>query len=205
MPDEPETPNSPTPETPPAPNPSETPPNPNDPPAPLIGEPKAEDGPPAEFVPLTAEDITFPENFEVSDEYRDNFLTIVNDQEMSPKDRSQALTDLYVKAATAASEASSKAFADTQTEWQNAVKADPEVGGDKLTPTLAAISKLTEEYGSPELLEVFAATGAGNSVHVIKFLNKIAAVLGEGKPVAGVPGALQTTAAERMFPSMKGK
>lgn len=201
MPGEPEIPNSPPPETPPATPPVETPPT--EEPKSLIEPPKDEAPPPAEFVPLTAEDITFPDDFTVDETYRDEFLAAINNQELSAKERSQALTDLYVKAATAASEASSKAFADTQTAWQNEVKADPTVGGDKLTPTLSAISKLTTEYGSPELLEVFAATGAGNSLHVIKFLNNIANVLNEGKVVQGQPSSVETSAAERLFPSMK--
>jgi hypothetical protein len=151
------------------------------------------------------DDITFPEDFTVSEEYRDDFLKIVNDQELSPKDRSQALTDLYVKAATAASEASSQAFADMQKEWQGQVKADSEIGGDKLPATLSAVNKLVGEYGSPELLEAFASTGAGNNVHVIKFLNKVAGLLTEGGPVqGGAPTNREGDAASRMFPSMKG-
>jgi hypothetical protein len=206
---------SPTPEPTPAPSPTPTPtpeptptpsptPGEGDPPKPLIeGEAKPE--PAAEFTPLTAEDITFPEGFEVQETFRDEFLTVVNNQELSPKDRAQALTDLYTKAATAASEASSQAFADLQKTWQDEVKADPTIGGDKLTPTLAAVNKLVGEYGTPELLEVFAATGAGNNVHVIKFLNTVAGHLTEGKPVtAAAPVNQEQDRAARMFPSMKG-
>lgn len=125
---------------------------------------------------------------------------------MSHKDRTQALTSLYEKAALAASEASSKQWSDTQTAWQNEVKADPEIGGDKLPATLSAVNKLVTEYGSDKLPEVFALTGAGNHPEMIKFLNKIANVLTEGRPIqATAPVNSESTAAERLFPSMKGK
>jgi hypothetical protein len=156
-----------------------------------------------EYVPLTAEDITFSDTFEVQEEFRDEFLSIVNDQEKSPKDRTQALVGLYEKAALAASEASSNAWANTQKEWQDAVKADPEIGGDKLPTTLSAVNKLVTEYGSDKLVEVFALTGAGNNPEMIKFLNKVAGVLTEGKPISGgAPTNQGTDAASRLFPSM---
>jgi hypothetical protein len=158
-----------------------------------------------EYVPLTAEDITFSDTFEVQEEFRDEFLSIVNDQEKSPKDRTQALVGLYEKAALAASEASSNAWANTQKEWQEAVKNDPEIGKDKLPTTLASVNKLVTEYGSDEAVEAFALTGAGNNPHIIKLLAKVATVLSEGKPVtSAAPVNQETDRAARMFPSMKG-
>lgn len=91
-----------------------------------------------------------------------------------------------------------------QKEWRDAVKADPEIGGEKLQPSLDKIGRLINEYGSDELLETMAITGAGNNVHVIKFLNKVAEKLTEGGPVVGSPATAREDAASRMFPSMKG-
>lgn len=158
-----------------------------------------------EFVPLTAEDITFPEGLEISDERRDEALSIINNRELSPKEQLQALVDLQGKLAKEASDTISGSWASTQKEWQDAVKADPTIGGDKLPATLAAVNKLVSEYGSPELVEAFALTGAGNNVHVIKFLNTVAGKLLEGGLVpGGSPTNQAGDAASRMFPSMKG-
>src|SRR5687768_16706956 len=86
----------PTPTPPPAPTPppSPTPPPPPDPsgeldengqPKPLIsGDQKPGEQAPAEFVPLTAADITFPEGVEISEPLRDEALAIVNNRELSP-------------------------------------------------------------------------------------------------------------------------
>lgn len=205
-----ETNNSPTPdpaETPtPSPSPSPSPtPDPNEVPKPLVGEEKSDEAPATEFVPLTAEDINFSDDFVVEESFRDEFLTIVNDQELSHKDRAQALTGLYEKAAKAASEASSQVFVEQQRAMQAEVKADTEVGGDNLPNTLSAVNKLVTEYGSPELIEELATTGLGNSLRLIKFLNKVSGLLNEGKPVqAGAPTNQEGSRASRLFPSMKG-
>lgn len=158
---------------------------------------------PIEFVPLTAEDITFPEGVEVNETLRDEALALFNNRELSPKDQLQGLVDLQAKLAKEASGAISETWENTQKEWQNEVKADPTIGGDKLPVTLTAVNKLVSEYGSPELVEVFEATGAGNNVHVIKFLNTVAGHLTEGKPITPTgPTSAEGTAAERLFPNM---
>lgn len=168
----------------------------------LLDKPEAEETPQAE--PLTAEDLKFGEDFEVDEGLRDEFLAALNSEETDPKLRAQSMIDLYQSAMKKASEASSQAWADQQTEWQGEVKADEKIGGDKLQPTLDRIGRLTQEYGSDELLDVFAATGAGNNIHVIRFLDGIAAKLTEGGPVSGEPTSAKADAATRLFPSMKG-
>ena len=196
----------------PEPNPTPTPESEKKPegegePKPLVsgeqkeGESKNE---PEPFVPLTAEDITFPEGLEISDERRDSALAIINNRDLSPKEQLQALVNLQGEIAKEASDTISETWANTQKEWQDEVKADPTIGGDKLPATLSAVNKLVTEYGDDKLVEAFALTGAGNNVHVIKFLNSIAGKLLEGGAVpATSPTNQESTAAERLFPSMK--
>lgn len=158
-----------------------------------------------EFVPLTAADITIPEGLEINETVRDEALAIVNNRELSPKEQLQGLLDLQGKLAKEASEGISKTWETTQKAWQDEVKADPTIGGDKLPATLAAVNKLVTEYGDDKLVEAFAMTGAGNNVHVIRFLNSVAGKLLEGKAVtAAAPASQSGDAASRMFPSMKG-
>lgn len=191
--------------TPTPPTPSEEEPKLGEDGKPLIsGEPKPAVEP-EPFVPLTATDITFPEGMEVNETLRDEALAIVNNRELSPKEQLQGLIDLQGKLTKETSEGISKTWEDTQKTWQDEVKADPTIGGDKLPATLSAVNKLVGEYGSPELIEAFAMTGAGNNVHVIKFLNTVAGKLLEGGAVvATAPTNQETDRAQRMFPSMKG-
>lgn len=158
-----------------------------------------------EFTPLTADDITFPENFEVDEGLRDEALSVFNNRDLSPKEQMQALVDLQLRAVEKASETSSRAWTEMQDKWQGEVKADPEIGGDKLQPTLARVQRLVAEYGPKGLGEVFDMTGAGNNPLMIKFLNNVASKLVEGGAVQGAPANGQTeSVASRMFPSMKG-
>lgn len=132
------------------------------------------------------------------------FLGIMNDDKLSGAERAQKLVDLQANTLKSMSE---KAVADwdkLQETWQGEVKADPTVGGDKLEANLGKISTLINTFGTPEVREIFSQTGAGNNVHMVKFLTKIAAALGEGTPTpAAVPAGGAKTLAQKMYPSMK--
>jgi len=156
--------------------------------------------------PLKIEDFKAPEGFEIQPEMATEFLEILNGQ-MEPKDRAQALLDLHAKTISAALEKDSEAWDTLQTQWRDEAKNDPEIGGNKLQPTLTSIGKLLDEFGTKEVRTAFDMTGAGNNVHVIKFLNNIAAKLTEGgfTPGTGPRGDLtEEEKAQRLFPSMKG-
>lgn len=174
--------------------------------APKVEETPKEGEKPAEVVapePLTMESIKLPEGFEVDPETSGKFLEVLNNPDLKPAERAQALIDLQAGMMTKLSQQAEQMFTEQQTAWQNEVKADSEIGGEKLAPALGQIAKLVVQYGSPELKQVFDSTGAGNNIHVIKFLSKIAGDLGEGGPVSGSPPVTQASLAERMYPSMK--
>jgi hypothetical protein len=157
--------------------------------------------------PIKVDDIKLPEGFELKPELANEFIEIINDSEKSLTDKANALVELHTKNLALAQEADSAAWDKVQDEWKTEAKADQEVGGPKLQPTLTNIAKLVDEFGSDDLRKVFDLTGAGNNVHMIKFLGKIADVLTEGKFFkAGSPGADDgpDAVAKRMYPSMKG-
>lgn len=145
-----------------------------------------------------------PDGIEVDPALRDEFVGVLNDPKLSPVARAQALVDLQVKAATAASERASQLWADKQTQWQDEVKADPTVGGAKLDGVLASISTLLNTHGTPEVRQAFDETGAGNNVHIVKFLSTVAGLIGEGAPApAATPATPPQNLADRMFPNHK--
>ena len=148
---------------------------------------------------LTPESIKLPDNVVIPDDVRDEFLGVMNNAELEPAARAQALVDLQIKLAQQASEAGSRAWEELQSTWQNEVKADPEIGGPKLDQTLLGIGRLVSEYGTPELREAFNVTGAGNNPHIIRFLSKISSVLSEGRPVSGAPPATPKTLADKLY------
>lgn len=121
----------------------------------------------------------------------------MNDDKLDAKGRAQALVDMQAAAAKSASEKSTQAWYDVQNAWIAEVKADPEIGGDKLAPTLGLIDRAIETYGTPQdqqaLREAFAYTGFGNNKHAVKFAAHLAklAKIGEGTP-SPAPGSVRT-------------
>lgn len=162
--------------------------------------------PAAEFTPLTVDDITIPEGYEVNADQMTPFLEIMNDQSLTPAQRGSALVALYGKSLEAASEASSTQWADTMTKWQDQTRADPTIGGANLDATMGRVNGLVREFAPDgnvaELDKVFLQTGVGNHPLMIKFLNNIASVLAEGKPATGAPsGGNAIPLADRMYPT----
>jgi hypothetical protein len=155
-----------------------------------------------EFVPLTADAVKLPEGFNVDAPTMEKFLGLMNDQKMSAADRVNGLANLQAEVLKSQSE---KAMADWEglnASWQEEVKADPVLGGQKLDMTLAGINTLINTHGTPELRQVMDATGAGNNIHVVRFLSKVAGLLGEGKPATGVPSAAPRPIEQTMYPTM---
>ncbi len=187
--------------TPPAVTPPAPTPDPAAPPS-LVNAPAAA----PEFVPLTPESLTIPEGFTVDEPLRDEFLTLVNNRELSEADRANGMLGLFNKAQQALETRGVETFnAQVETE-QNLVKADPTLGGAALPATIAQIGKLMEEFGSPELRTLLDTTGAGNSLHMVRFLHTLAGKLTEGsiQPPGTPPAANEASVASRLFPSMKG-
>ena len=168
--------------------------------------PSAEGAKPPEFVPLTAADYTIPEGFiPLSEELSGEFLGLANELKL-PKEGVQKLVDLQAKVMREASERGSTQFAELQTTLQNEVKADPEIGGDKLAPNLTKIEGLLTRFGDDKVREVFHITNAGNYLPMVRFMAKIADAIGEAGPVGGNPGGgtenTEDARAKRLYPSM---
>lgn len=161
---------------------------------------ESEDG---QQLDLDLESLTFPEGFQKSDEMLSSFKGVLEDTEKSPQERAQALVDLHVNAMQAASERVSEQWQQTRSEWVEEVKADSEIGGDKLDPALGEISKVVDEYGGQDLRNLLDDSGLGDHPVVVKFLYKVAKQLNEPGPVSGGPTNTPPTQAKRIYPSME--
>lgn len=162
--------------------------------------------PEPEFVPLAADALQVPDGFEVDEGLRDEFLGLVNNRELSEADRANGLLGLWQKGLETAETRGIEQFNAQVEVAQNEVKADPELGGAKLPATLQSIGRLMEEFGTPELRSLLDTTGAGNSIHVVRFLHSLAGKLTEGsiQPPGTPPALTAESRAARLFPSMKG-
>lgn len=112
----------------------------------------------------------------------------------------QKLVDLYTKASAQMAERQQKVWADTQDKWVADAKADKEYGGEKFNENVAIAKKAIDAFGTPELKEALAATGAGNHPEFIRFCMRVGKGLAEDKFVsAGSASAGKRDPAEILF------
>lgn len=84
------------------------------------------------------------------------------------------------------------------------LKKDPEWAGENFTKNLVVVNKAMEAFGSPELKQVFDASGLGNNAAFINFFYKVGKAMGEDKLVGGTPGGTKDKKGWG-YPSMEEK
>lgn len=146
-----------------------------------------EDG--ADAVTYTADDFTMPEGMEVDEAMMSEFLDIANNEELSGKDRDQALVDLYAKKMQQAAEQQQEAWDNVRKDWQDQVKEDKDLGGKNLDKTKATSVQVLSEYGSPELMEFLENYGMLDHPDMLRFLVKVGATTSEDQAAHGRDGA----------------
>ena len=142
------------------------------------------------------EALKLPEGLSVPDEAKSAFSEIVTKNKI-PTEVAQSMMDLYAQQAQTAAAAQAKVWQDMNTAWQAEVKADKDIGGDKLPATLQRIAKVFDDptLGVPGIREAMNLTGAGNNPAIVKLLANLAKVATEGGHIAGSPsGAVEPPA-----------
>lgn len=117
------------------------------------------------------------------------FIELANETGVNAK-AANGLLGLYEQIAAEAQQASQKAWADTNTNWRNELKADPQIGDasseNGIKPeVIADIGMMVDEFAAPGFLEAVDFTGAGNHPAIVKTFANIARVLREGNIVKG--------------------
>lgn len=173
--------------------------------------PKAEDKPadkpgdkPAEKpAALAATDFKLPDGFTADEAQMGSFLSIANELGLS-KEAAQKLVDLNAASVRAASEASSKYWADLQKEWQ--AEATKTYGPEPAkNPKIIAVSKAIDSLGekpAAALREALDMSGMGNHPAVIAAFAAFAERLSEPAHAKGSPPGRPATAAQAIYPNM---
>lgn len=173
------------------------------------GEKPAEGDKPAEPAPAFVEaDLKLPEGIDVASPEFGKFKELITTEGLTTK-QAQAALDMHTTTVKSIAESFAKsqndAWAKTNDAWVKEIKADPVIGGDKLTrEVLPAISGLLDEFGGPEVRQALDLTGAGNNPALTRFLYKIAEARREGKHIEGSPASDKTpkSAAQIMYPNL---
>lgn len=176
----------------------------------LGGEPKPAEPKPAEAAPaeFKIEDVKLPEGLTIPEALAPKLTEVAKETGLTAAQLS-ALAPLHEQIVKEVADQSVKTYQETNDKWIAEVKADPKIGGDKLEGTLQSISKVLDQYGTPELRTALAYTGAGNHPEVIRFMAKIATQLNEGGPTrAGSPtgdsGKPAGKGAQALYPNLPG-
>lgn len=158
---------------------------------------KTDDTKAAEPVVPEAYDLQMPDGVELDKAAADEFTTIAKELKLDQA-AAQKLADIAAKQAQRQVEAHTRLVE----SWVEQVKADKDIGGDKLDENLGIARKALETFGTPELRDVLNASGLGNHPEVIKAFVKAGKAISEDKFVAGAPKGSDTDPARKLFPNM---
>jgi len=113
-------------------------------------------------------------------------------------EQAQKLVDMYPKIIASQEQRQAEAWQQQTEQWAADVKADKDIGGDKLPANLGAAQRAIDQFGSPELKEYLNGTGLGNNPELVRFCVKVGKAMSEDSMVdAGNSG--QRSAAEVLY------
>ncbi|MFA2493517.1 peptidase [Escherichia coli] len=113
-------------------------------------------------------------------------------------EQAQKLVDAYPKILAGVQQRQVEAWQKQTQDWAADVKADKEIGGDKLTGSLSKAQQALATFGTPELKQYLEETGLGNHPELVKAFVKIGKAMSEDNMVsAGNTG--QRSAAEVLY------
>ena len=126
-------------------------------------------------------EFNLPEGVQFADGEVEQFKTVAKDLKL-PKDAAQRILDI----ATKREQDRAEAFQTTVRGWEEATKADKELGKDE---NLAIAKKTVEAFGTPELKAVLNSSGLGNHPEVVRMLLKIGRQISEDSIVGKGQGS----------------
>lgn len=113
-------------------------------------------------------------------------------------EQAQKLVDAYPKILAGVQQRQADAWQAQTEEWAATVKADKEIGGDKLTANLGVAQRATDTFGTPALKEYLNGTGLGNHPELVKAFVKVGKAMSEDGVVTGKESG-QRSAAEVLY------
>ena len=148
----------------------------------------------------TYTDFTLPDGVTVDGESLKAASALFADSGLS-QEQAQKFIDLAASREKTHAEASVRAFVDLQTKWISEIKADPEIGGDKLQASIASAARAIDRLAIPGLKEALDLTGAGNNPAIVKAFARIGQMIAEDRfrPGNGAPPAAQRSPAEVIY------
>ena len=142
-------------------------------------------------------EFTAGEGVELDADALKDFEPVARDLNLT-NEQAQKLVDAYPKILAGVQQRQAEAWQKQTEGWAETVKADKEIGGDKLTANLSAAQRALDQFGTPELKEYLSATGLGNHPDLVKTFVKIGKAMSEDGMVDGSNQG-QRSAAEVLY------
>ncbi|MEP8736163.1 peptidase [Enterobacter hormaechei] len=142
-------------------------------------------------------EFTAGEGVELDTEALKDFEPVARDLNLT-NEQAQKLVDAYPKILAGVQQRQAEAWQKQTEGWAETVKADKEIGGDKLTANLSAAQSALDQFGTPDLKEYLNATGLGNHPELVKTFVKIGKAMSEDGMVDGSNQG-QRSAAEVLY------
>ena len=142
-------------------------------------------------------EFTAAEGVELDTEAMKDFEPVARDLNLT-NEQAQKLVDAYPKILAGVQQRQADAWQAQTEQWATDVKADKEIGGDKLTGNLSAAQRALDQFGTPELKEYLNTTGLGNHPDLVKTFVKIGKAMSEDGMVDGSNQG-QRSAAEVLY------
>lgn len=137
------------------------------------------------------------EGVELDTEALKDFEPVARDLNLT-NEQAQKLVDAYPKILAGVQQRQAEAWQAQTEQWAADVKADKEIGGDKLTANLSAAQRVLDQFGTPELKTYLNDTGLGNHPDLVKAFVKIGKAMSEDGMVTGKESG-QRSAAEVLY------
>jgi hypothetical protein len=155
---------------------------------------EAKEGDKPTGAPEAYEAFTMPEGYELDAELLGEFTPVLKELDL-PQEAAQKVIDFAPKliektvAATQAATLDKLGLKDANT-WAAAVRADKEIGGEKLAENLAVANKALGAFFSKDAIAALQKVGLGNHPELIRGLVKVGKAISED---SFVPGGKNTT------------
>lgn len=137
------------------------------------------------------------EGVELDTEALKEFEPVAREMNLT-NEQAQKLVDVYPKILAGVQQRQAETWQQTTEQWAADVKADKEIGGDKLPSNLSAAQRALDQFGTPELKEYLNTTGLGNHPDLVKTFVKIGKAMSEDGMVTGGNDG-QRSAAEVLY------
>ena len=143
-----------------------------------------------------------PDGVVVDDTTVEAFSEIAKELNM-PQEAAQKILD---KVAPVMAQRQAEVLANLSNSWIEGVRADKEIGGEKLQENLAVAKKAMDTFGSPELSALLNESRLGNHPEVIRFMLRAGKAISEDKFVSGDtarPNTGSRDAAKSLYPNQQ--